>query len=81
MEMNGLRFKRVMRWDASNKIFRIGRFLWTVGKVGDGHGYSNKFSISLALHIFQWRVGRWEWLLIILGIRLHRKRAYGGHIV
>ncbi len=76
-----LRYKSVMRLDRANRIFRIGRFLWTVGKVGDGEGYSNKFSIALTPKLVSWHRGRWEWIVTVLGIRLHRQRAYGGHIV
>lgn len=76
-----LRFKSVMRWDREGKIFRVGRFLWTCGKVGDGKGYSNKFSIALVPHVFHWERRRFEWFLTILGVRLHRQRAFGGHIV
>lgn len=76
-----MKFKSVMRWDKNNQIFRIGRFLWSVGKVGDGKGYSNKFSIALTPRVFSWHKGRWEWLVTIFGIRLHRRKYYGGIIV
>lgn len=79
--MRNLRFKPVMRWDKYARIFRLGRLTWTVGKVGDGYGYSNKFSIALTPKLFRWKLERNEWFLTVLGARFHRQRAYGGRIV
>jgi len=79
--VSDMHFKKVMRWDKYARIFRLGRFLWTVGKVGDGKGYSNKLSIALTPKLFRWKMERNEWFLTVLGIRFHRQRAYGGRIV
>lgn len=76
-----MQFKRVMRYDSRQKLYRLGRFLWSCGKVGDGKGFSVKFSIALSRALFQFRRDRNEWLLTLFGVRLHYRRAYGGWIV
>jgi hypothetical protein len=74
-----LRFKKIMRYDAQVKIFRAGRIMWERGTVGDGNGYSAKLSLSFTPTVFAWqRECGGGWLLIIAGIRVHYRRAYGG---
>lgn len=62
-------------------VFRVCRFLWTRGKVGDGKGYSAKFSVGLERRLIGFERGYAEWHLWLVGIRLHYQRAYGGVIV
>jgi len=57
-------YKSVMTYSPDEKRYRIGRFVWTVGTVGDGTGYSCKLSVAL------------QWSFPFLRITL--RRAYGG---
>lgn len=77
---NNLRFKWVMRLDTIQRHFRLFRLLWERGNVGDGFGYSAKFSVALDASIFRpiHRDANTDWMLTILGIRLHYCRSYGG---
>lgn len=58
-------------------IFRLCRIMWNRGRLGFG-GYSAKLSMALVPWFFrvrrQWR----EWEVVVLGIRVHYKRNYGG---
>lgn len=79
--MKNLRFKRVMRFDEDCRMLRIGRLLWERGERGEKGWYSAKLSLALWPKAFQWRTCHREWDLTVLGIRVHRKQAYGGIIV
>ncbi len=68
----------------------LARFFWRRGTVGDGKGYSAKFSISICLAWYDLWIGLfykkelWGGILYLcllpcLPIRFHLKRAYGGH--
>ena len=59
-------------------LFRI---FWTSGDVGDGKGYSAKLSLGLCPSLFRWQSDFNEWCLTMLGIRVHKKRSYGGVMV
>lgn len=74
-------FKTVWRYDSCNKIFRLFRFVWDVGTVGDGKGYSNKFSLALTPRFFRFQSDVWEWKIVLLGLRIHYIRSYGGRFV
>jgi hypothetical protein len=74
------KFKFVLRYDPTRKFFRVGKFLWQRGKVGDGEGYSAKFSFALCPRLFFFYKNYAGWELIVLGIRIHLMRAYGGII-
>ena len=77
--MSGLRFKRVMRLDRANRIFRLFKIIGERGRVGDGHGYSSKFSVALEPCLFRYRRGLGsERLVTLIGVRFHYARSYGG---
>ncbi len=77
--MTNLRIKRVFRFDEIQGHFRLFRIMWERGVPGvPGGGHSNMLSVAVQPKLFLWdREGR-GWLLIILGVRIHRKRSYGG---
>lgn len=72
------RFKRVMRLDHQGRVFRICRWIWERGVVGDGNGYSAKLSLGLEPRVFRWERSSNSCRVTILGLRLHYRRAYGG---
>lgn len=78
--MNNLRFKRVFKRDNIQGFFRLFRILWERGTVGDGEGYSAKFSVALSPVLFSFieRDAVTDWRMTILGVRLHYCRSYGG---
>lgn len=72
--MKNLRFKRVLRFDKSQKLLRLFRVTWERGQVGDGRGYSAKVAIGLAPRLFHRDDGR----ITVLGVRVHYAKSYGG---
>jgi hypothetical protein len=79
--MRNLRLKWVGRRDEIQHHFRLFRVMWEVGVPGQpGGGHSNMLSVALQPKLFQWGEGHSfrGWFLVILGVRLHRKRSYGG---
>lgn len=80
VKLHDIRFKRVFRWDSHNKLLRLFRIMWERGNVGDGRGYSAKFSLACTPRIIGWHRGMFDWALTVLGLRVHYLRAYGGHI-
>ena len=77
-----MKFKKVMRRDNIQGHFRLFRILWSKGVVGDGKGYSAKFSLALTKKFFKYeRLSIYDIELTLLGLRFHYKRAYGGIIV
>lgn len=76
--MQNFRFKRVLRMDEIQRHFRIGRFIWDRGTVGDGDGYSVKLALGLWPRFFHIQRGRYDRLICILGLRVHYSRSYGG---
>ncbi len=73
------RVKRVMRKDGPQGHFRLFRVMWETGIVGDGNGHSNMVSVALQprLFIFE-RITPGSWMLVLLGVRIHRKVSFGG---
>lgn len=79
--MTNLRFKRVLRYDNVQGHFRLFRVVWETGIVGDGNGYSNMVSVAVQPTLFHWyrpNKGGADWMLVLFGIRIHRKISYGG---
>ncbi len=79
--MTNLRIKRVLRHDEIQGHFRLFRVMWETGEVGDGKGRSNMVSVALQPRLFRWRrefSGSKTWMLVLLGVRIHRKVSYGG---
>lgn len=68
-------------WDNRTKLLRLGRLVWARGKPGTSAGWSAKLSLALTPKLLYWsRKKGWEWQLIVLGVRLHYVRSYGGWI-
>jgi hypothetical protein len=77
--MTELRVKRVFRHDTIQGHYRLFRVMWETGVVGDGKGHSNMVSVALQAKVFMFaRVSPGSWLLVLCGVRVHRKRSFGG---
>lgn len=79
--MTNLRFKRVMRRDGIQGHFRLFRAMWETGNVGDGDGHSNMVSVAAQPKLFGFERHGYAWMVIICGLRIHRKRSFGGRFV
>lgn len=55
------------------------RIKWETGTRMQKGWHDNKFSISLVSRIWNFTPELWGWCITIVGVRLHHKRAYGGH--
>lgn len=77
-EANNMIFKKVLRYDSSSKLLRLFRLVWHTGTVGDGQGYSSKLSLALTPKLFRFSSDALEWEVILLGLRIHHCRSYGG---
>lgn len=74
-----LRFFFVGTWDKRERKLRLFKWTWATGEDSSvKNWHSSAFKISLCLKVFKYEPELWGWVLTILGIRLHRKRAYGG---
>lgn len=71
----------VFRYDPSWPKLRLFRFVWDVGTVGDGTGYSRKVAFALRPRLFSWERSVHEWRLVLLGVEIHSRKSYGGHFV
>lgn len=71
-------FRRIFRYDPDNQLLRLLRMTWQRETVGDGKGYSAKFTLGLRPCLFSFRREYGGWLLTILGLRLHYDRSFGG---
>ena len=76
--MKNLRLKTVLRHDEIQGHYRLFRVMWERGTVGDGAGYSNMLSVAVQRKLFWFERFGGSWLLIILGLRIHRKRSFWG---
>ena len=72
------KFQSVLRSDPTCKLFRVCRLIWNVGSVGDGNGFSNKFSFALSKKLFGWKKEYSGWILTVAGMRFHYCRSHGG---
>jgi hypothetical protein len=74
-----IRFLWVWRWDKGAKLLRVCRWYWATGDDATVKGWhSSKLSIALTPRLWNRTPELWGWSVTILGVRLHRKRAYGG---
>lgn len=62
--------------DGFTAAWAVWKALGEVGKPGGGH--SNMVSVAVQLKLFEWDAEGEHWLLVFLGLRIHRKRSYGG---
>lgn len=78
---HSLKFKRVFRYSPSERVYRLFRWVWQKGQVGDGKGFSSKFSVSLVPRLFRFakdnNTGN-GWYVTVLGLRLHHQWNFGG---
>ncbi len=79
--MTNLRFKVVLRHDEIQGHYRLFRVMWERGQVGDVIGHSNMVSVAVQKRLFMFERGFASWLLVICGVRIHRKRSFGGTFV
>lgn len=83
--MTALAWKNVNRWDEQARLFRVFRLMWDRGKVGDGAGYSSKFTFALWLSkhglLRYFREEGGGVIVSILCLRFHYERSYGGRYV
>lgn len=79
--MANIRAKIVLRKDEIQRHFRLFRIMWETGTVGDGHGYSNMVSIAVQPKLFLWSRCGGTWLIVLCGVRIHRKRSFWGIFV
>lgn len=73
-----MKIKPVFRYSPTERTFRVGRVVWTNGVVGDGDGYSAKFSLALRPVLFHRSDEFAGWDVTFLGLRFHYQRSYGG---
>lgn len=76
-------YKKLMTWDSTAKLYRIGAFLWGK-KPGEG-GFRKK--LSLALHLSRYGMACYRKeedggrIITFLGIRVHYVGVYVGILV
>ena len=75
----GLRWKRVMRWDADLKMLRVGRVMWE-GRSKRGHEIGHKLSLALWPKLFRFRIDMVELDVMVLGIRVHHISGGGRYV-
>jgi hypothetical protein len=76
-----MKFKWVLRYDPTERKFRMFRLMWVNGLVGNGIGYSGKIAVSLLPKFFGYSVDYDGWRLTLLGISVHKHLSYGGIFV
>lgn len=79
MKLHHLKFKWMRRYSPQEKVLRLARIMWQRGRVGDGKGYSAKFTISLCRRLLSFEPNRGSgWYLIAFGLRIHFQKSWGG---
>lgn len=77
--MTNLRIRWVFRHDEIQRHLRLFRVIWERGRVGDGEGYSAKLAVGLTPRLLGFhRDARTDFIVSILGLRIHYSRSYGG---
>lgn len=79
--MKNTRAKWVGRFDEIQGHYRLFRVMWETGTPGQpGGGHSNMVSVALQPKLFSWvrETGLRSWMVVVLGVRIHRKISYGG---
>ncbi len=75
--------KLFVTWDG--RLLRLGRLVYHRGTPGGAAetpwGYSAKISLALTPILFRWQRGLFDWILIVLGVRVHHRKSFGGWIV
>lgn len=73
--------KIVLRHSPKERLFRLFRVMWNHGTVGDGNGYSAKFTVAFVRKLFAWKC-EWDgWCVHVAGVRFHFRKSYGGIFV
>lgn len=70
-------FKTVGTWAPDERVLRLFRVVWSRGHLGNG-GYTAKVSFALMPKLLQFKRGYWSLLVVLLGVRVHYMRSYGG---
>lgn len=65
-----MHWKGVGRWDADNRIFRVGRVVWQTGKL----------SLALSPRLFRFRKEYGQVMLTLLGVRVQLTRGGRGYV-
>jgi len=77
--MKNLRIRWIFRHDETQRHLRLFRVLWERGHVGDGKGYSAKLAVGLTPRLIGFhRDTRTDFIVSVLGLRVHYSRSYGG---
>lgn len=77
--MKNLRWKWVGRLDGIQGHLRLFRVMWETGEPGDGRGgHSNMLSVGLQCRLFCHERQNAQRLIVFAGLRIHRKRSFGG---
>jgi hypothetical protein len=74
-----VKFKWMGTLDSKERKLRLCRWTWATGDdptVKDWH--SSALQISLCPKILMIQPELWGWAITICGLKIHRKRAYGG---
>jgi hypothetical protein len=78
-EGRGVTFRWIMRLDTVQRIYRVARFTWSRGIVGNGKGYSAKLTFALTTEWFPYWTNEFhDWFFVLFGLRIHYCRSYGG---
>ena len=77
-----LKYHPVFRYDEVQGIFRLFRFTWANGKNPNKKGWcSYKLSLAISKKMFIYKKDRYDVFVIVLFIRFHLHRSYGGWCV
>lgn len=71
-----MKLRLINTWDGfTYRLFALTR---VVGKVGDGNGFSERYSLGLARCMFHVERGFYDFRFILFGLKFHWNRSYGG---
>lgn len=73
-----MRFKKIMRYDSTQKKLRLGVFIWQRGAWGGGRPYSFKLTLALQPALFSFR-REWDQVrMTLLGLSVNYHESAGG---
>lgn len=78
MKVENIRAKRVLKYDPSQRKFRLFRVMWEANSGPGPSGYSAKAAVSLVPKLFGLKVGSDDARITAMGVQLHMRRSYGG---
>lgn len=79
--MSDVKFKRLLRYDPTARLFRVARFLWgrrhdPKGAIADP-GHCNRLSLGVWPKLLRATRECDGWDITVLGLRLHYRRGTG----